>query len=119
MADIGEAARRPVDDDDDDVTDLTGAAAEQGAKHRRGTAQALPVCGALWVCAAGPHLVVWNFLRACAWALGCTRGGSRGRVSAHRSGQSNSWLCWAQMLQRRMATSLVLAHGRKLTWTRG
>ena len=47
MANIG-AARRPVDDDDDDVKDFTGAAAGEGAKRRRGTAQVLPgICGAL------------------------------------------------------------------------
>jgi hypothetical protein len=83
MANIGEAARRPVNDnDDDDVMDLTGAAAGQGANRKRVTAHALPVCGALWVCAAGPHLV-WNFLHACArgnWGAGWTRGGSAART---------------------------------------
>jgi hypothetical protein len=44
MANIGEAARRPVDDDNNNVTGLTGTAAGQDAKHQRGTAQALPVC---------------------------------------------------------------------------
>jgi hypothetical protein len=75
---IGEESPHPVDDDDNNVTDLTGAAAGQGTKQKRCKAQALPVCGVLWVCAVGPHLV-WNFLRACAhghWGAGWTRGGS-------------------------------------------
>jgi hypothetical protein len=44
---IGGAAWRPADDEDDDVTDLMGAAAGQDAKRKRETAPALPVCGAL------------------------------------------------------------------------
>ena len=81
---------RPANDDDYDVMDLTGAAAGQSAKRKRGTAQALPVCCALWGCSVGPHLV-WNFLRACARgrALGCrmdtlrvARTSFRARISA-------------------------------------
>jgi hypothetical protein len=84
------SAARPANDDDDYVTDLTGAAAGQIAKRKRGTAQALPVCCRLWGCSAGPHLV-WNFLRACARgrALGCrmdalrvARTSFRARISA-------------------------------------
>ena len=85
---------RPANDDDDDVTDLTGAAAGQRAKSKRGTAQALPVCCALWGCSAGPHLV-WNFLRTCARgrALGC-------RMDALRVARTSfrAWISAVQLL---------------------
>ena len=77
----------------------SGAAAGQGARRKKGTTPALParpsltVSGALRGCAAGRRAAM---LVACVrvgshWSAGWTRGGSRGRVSAHASCQSNSW----------------------------
>ena len=76
----------------------SGAAAGQGARRKKGTAQALTArpCLSAAHCGVAPQAGVLGMLGACVrvgrhWSAGWTRGRSRGRVFARESCQFNSW----------------------------